>query len=1203
MMGGDSCPRFCFESISLIDGYAREDYVGKQSSEIEYPLDAIDLITRTVRASEPARDVAAALLVGYEQSARALAFEVWEEYADSAITIAAYVSSWPSAFHKLACRAIAIGDARDVVQTILQGCEALRRLHIPPAYLPKELPRTSHDADDPYSAFVMGQIEDARSIVVYVYQAISSRDSTGAVRMWTNSFRSDPSPLLCGPEMRRDLSEADAFRNKVQPMAELLGLHQLGAAASNIADLMSDSLGFHRAVNQATKLAEALLESSSEEPAAAAISKVLSMVNSALEPVMRTNRCSKEQARWDWHHGASIGKRVLSAIHVESPTGSTTVSPSNLLHLGFVSVCADSVEAAYAVIATLHVHPLFQYQQGSFIDYVNSPRPGGYRALHTELRLRNAISEGSAGQSANLAYGSEFATAPETSFSLRVVVSYGLIEDRRRRLIYLQAKRAKRKNAKLTVFTPKQDEKELMEGSTVLDFAMRIHQGMVPYVSAAEINGVHITDRLHRLSPGDTVHCVVDKQLQLPPLDLSQTRHPLALRKIFQDAFSEQFMGRGWERLKTLISTEAVQPIAIDETTERALRMHLPAACELANHRFFSPSKKKQVSVRGENWWLNQIGLQVTSADDLARFDLQPKISEMEAVWLARRVIRLFLESLSPNVWIVPDATIARASSGRTYCKMCAPRLGLDDLSVETRGDALVFHRQRAPCAQNSSPLRVSKKNLPEFFVLIDAEDYDGLLRDIADAFSREQVPITQVHAERLSDQLAIVRFRTNLISRQNQKELKEHLKGYKKIKNVRFPNDTGPDPLERYLPPRRARINLAWEGAISPYVMGPPVSEAHLFYGRGQELQYMLQELDYVSTHQGRAVAIHGPLKIGKTSLAQRFLDDDVCRREDTLAVYHSLSTEMTWQGALRTIMNRLREHPQSSLLSELPPDTASSPISSWERLTQHVGEKGGRLVIVLDEVYPFLLERSDDLATKGEFQRFWTASLATSVLLVLIGPSSALNRLPPDMGVELRRARPVAIDGLLSADFAECLRAAKCIQPIRPRVGTRVAARAWEALGGNPFWLNHLGDRMWRMAKGRAAEREQIRVIEYTSEDLDRALDSLAREWILFYDRFAMHLAVHKPMAEVLVRTLAAAISDRHGAVSLGRAEIYDALSRTMSSDDANIKGMAKLIDCVIDCGGLVPSEFSSDQFSLGAPILAKALAHRHVTVEGRQ
>ncbi|WP_320668349.1 bifunctional (p)ppGpp synthetase/guanosine-3',5'-bis(diphosphate) 3'-pyrophosphohydrolase [Prochlorococcus sp. MIT 1307] len=248
-------------------------------------------------------------------------------------------------------------------------------------------------------------------------------------------------------------------------------------------------------------------------------------------------------------------------------------------------IIVPSVEACYRALAV--VHESFRPIPGRFKDYIGLPKPNGYQSLHTavigrhrpievQIRTEEMHRVADFGIAAHWKYkegGSPAAGDTERFNWLRQLVDWQQEGASKDHNDYLASIKEDLFDEEVFVFTPKGDVVGLRKGSTVVDFAYRIHSEV-----GNHCHGVRINDRLCTLSTplqnGDFVQVLTSKTAH-PSLDwLNFVATPTArnrIRQWYKKSHRDETIQRGKELLErevgrngfdALLNSDAMKKVA-----------------------------------------------------------------------------------------------------------------------------------------------------------------------------------------------------------------------------------------------------------------------------------------------------------------------------------------------------------------------------------------------------------------------------------------------------------------------------------------------------------------------------------------------------------------------------------------------------------------------------------------------------------------
>lgn len=185
-------------------------------------------------------------------------------------------------------------------------------------------------------------------------------------------------------------------------------------------------------------------------------------------------------------------------------------------------VVVDTMEQCYHVLGTIHGE--YPTLPGRFKDYISTPKPNGYRSLHTtvigpenqrieiQIRTRDMHEEAELGVAAHWAYkeGSKGESYKDVSTFRWLRELLDIIDHEAKPEEFLENTKLELFDDKVFVFTTKGDLIELPDGATPIDFAYAIHSEVGDKCVGAKING-RITPLNTQLKNGDQVEIITAK--------------------------------------------------------------------------------------------------------------------------------------------------------------------------------------------------------------------------------------------------------------------------------------------------------------------------------------------------------------------------------------------------------------------------------------------------------------------------------------------------------------------------------------------------------------------------------------------------------------------------------------------------------------------------------------------------------------------
>ena len=429
-----------------------------------------------------------------------------------------------------------------------------------------------------------------------------------------------------------------------------------------------------------------------------------------------------------------------------------------VLDVRALRVIVPDVPTCYAVLG--RVHELFRAMAGEFDDYIARPKANGYQSLHTvveddegrvvEIQIRTeAMHEhaehgisahwaykeaGSRGQAGVSAGGSFEARVAEA----RLVVLRQLLAWERE-YVELDADRAEGGSAdrgvfddRIYVFTPQAAVVELTAGATPIDFAYALHTDLGHRCRGAKVDGamVPLNTPLHS---GQTVEVTAAKSGG-PSLDwlnpeLRYLRSPRSRAKVrawFNALEQSATVARGREAVEKLLQREGKTALKLDDL---AARLGFKSADAL-----FEVVGKDELSLRS-------IESLLRPAEPLPTPDEQIALRRSRPAASARRggVLVVGVDSLL---------------TGLARC--CRPAPPDAVRGFVTKGKGVAVHRvgcsnfkqmaARTPERVIAVEWGAPRGETPSFYpvdVTVEANDRQGLLRDISEVFAKEKMNVT----------------------------------------------------------------------------------------------------------------------------------------------------------------------------------------------------------------------------------------------------------------------------------------------------------------------------------------------------------------------------------------------------------------------------------------------------------------------------
>lgn len=184
-------------------------------------------------------------------------------------------------------------------------------------------------------------------------------------------------------------------------------------------------------------------------------------------------------------------------------------------------VIVDNLEDCYLVLGT--IHGKYHSVPGRFKDYISTPKPNGYKSIHTtimgprrqrievQIRTHQMHDEGELGVAAHWAYkGSNQPQERDVTKYRWLRELLEILEQEQKPEDFWEHTKLELFQDRVFVFTPQGDLIELPNGATSVDFAYAVHSAIGDKCVGAKING-RIAPLNSRLTNGDQVEVITAK--------------------------------------------------------------------------------------------------------------------------------------------------------------------------------------------------------------------------------------------------------------------------------------------------------------------------------------------------------------------------------------------------------------------------------------------------------------------------------------------------------------------------------------------------------------------------------------------------------------------------------------------------------------------------------------------------------------------
>jgi GTP diphosphokinase / guanosine-3',5'-bis(diphosphate) 3'-diphosphatase len=445
-------------------------------------------------------------------------------------------------------------------------------------------------------------------------------------------------------------------------------------------------------------------------------------------------------------------------------------------------ILVDTQRECYEALGV--VHSQWRPVPGRFKDYIAIPKTNMYQSLHTsvigpygerieiQIRTHEMHRVAEEGIAAHWRYkeGEDFQVSDMQRFSwLRQLLEWQ--ENLQDPQEFLHSLKEDLFSTTIYVFTPKGDLLNFPKGSTVIDFAYRIHSEIGQHCSGARVNG-QLVSLKYILRSGDTVEIITTQQ-QTPTRDwLKWVKTPRAKLKI-----------RSW--LKTQQRDRSV--VLGREILDGDLHRHRLDFAALRNEGKIG-WLTKELGMKDEEALLAAIGYgRITTRHVLTKLvpadqldsGLKKTGGSLQSLF---RLVAKQKRGLGIRVKGVDDVLVR-------FALCCHPLPGEHIVGFITRGRGVTVHTVGCPTVLESDPHRKIDVSWEEngqaprpVKIEVTCVDQPGLLAAISSAITSAEANIARAQVRTYSSQRAINTFEVMI---KNSEHLKQVLQNVSKVKGV----------------------------------------------------------------------------------------------------------------------------------------------------------------------------------------------------------------------------------------------------------------------------------------------------------------------------------------------------------------------------------------------------------------------------------
>ncbi len=281
---------------------------------------------------------------------------------------------------------------------------------------------------------------------------------------------------------------------------------------------LAERIGLHKIKEELEDLSFGHLNPEARE----SITNRLSFLRKEGTTIVKTIIKSMQQILKEVDIEAEITGREKTRYSIWRKMQRKNVSFEQLSDIMAFRVVVNSVEECYHTLGITHSH--YPTVPGRFKDYISTPKPNGYRSIHTtvigpenqrieiQIRTEDMHKEADLGVAAHWAYkdGSIKRAFKDIKQYRWMRELLDIIEQEAKPEEFLENTKMELFQDKVYAFSPKGDLIELPNSATPIDFAYAVHSAVGDKCVGAKING-RIAPLNSKLSNGDQIEIITSK--------------------------------------------------------------------------------------------------------------------------------------------------------------------------------------------------------------------------------------------------------------------------------------------------------------------------------------------------------------------------------------------------------------------------------------------------------------------------------------------------------------------------------------------------------------------------------------------------------------------------------------------------------------------------------------------------------------------
>ncbi|MDW7668078.1 MAG: bifunctional (p)ppGpp synthetase/guanosine-3',5'-bis(diphosphate) 3'-pyrophosphohydrolase [Bacillota bacterium] len=447
-----------------------------------------------------------------------------------------------------------------------------------------------------------------------------------------------------------------------------------------------------------------------------------------------------------------------------------------------IRAIVEDVKDCYGVLGIAHT--LWKPMPGRFKDYIAMPKPNMYQSLHTtvigpdgnpfEIQIRTYEMHRTAeyGIAAHWKYkeGIKKDDFEEKLNWLRQMLDWQ--QETKDPKEFMESLKIDLYTDEVFVFTPKGDVVNLPKGSTPIDFAYRVHSAVGNRCVGAKVNG-RIVPLDYKLKNGNQLEIITSSNSNGPSRDwlkiVKSSQAKTKIKRWFKTKDKDLYIDKGKSLLEKEVKKQGYKLTALlkeEWLKEIAEKLNIKELDSLYAAIGNGSIKELQIITRLKNKYIEENDVKIDPKK------LKTKMKQ---------------RSKKPTSGVIitgMDDLKVR------FAKCCNPVPGDEIIGYITRGRGVSIHRidctnisgQETDGRLIEAEWDHSKKQKFTAEIQVEAADRPGLLKDITNIYTENDINATNLNLRVNKDKIAIMNMTFEI---SETKELDFLIKNFKKVKGV----------------------------------------------------------------------------------------------------------------------------------------------------------------------------------------------------------------------------------------------------------------------------------------------------------------------------------------------------------------------------------------------------------------------------------